>query len=76
MLLIITAVVAGCGRSNSAVYPVSGTVTYNGTAVADGSIVFIPGDKHLAADGGKIADGRFAFLAKAGQNRVEIMRDS
>ncbi len=54
------------------VCPVSGTVSYNGTVVADGSIVFIPADKHLAADGGKIADGHFAFSAKAGQQRVEI----
>ena len=72
VLLITTAVVAGCGRSGAAVCPVSGTVTYNGAAVADGSIVFIPSDKHLAAEGGKIADGHFAFSAKAGQNRVEI----
>ena len=71
VLLIAAAVVAGCGRSTS-VCPVSGTVSYNGTAVTDGSIVFIPADKHLAADGGKITDGRFAFLAKAGRQRVEI----
>ena len=72
VLLIAAALVTGCGRSGAAVCPVSGTVSYNGTAVADGSIVFIPADKHLAADGGKIADGHFAFLAKAGQQRVEI----
>jgi hypothetical protein len=65
-------VVAGCGRSGPVTYPVTGTVSYNGAVVADGSIVFIPVDRHLAAEGGKITDGRFALSAKAGQNRVEI----
>ena len=72
LLLFTTAVVAGCGKYSPSVCPVSGTVSYNDAAVADGSIVFIPADKHLAADGGKITDGRFAFSARAGQQRVEI----
>jgi hypothetical protein len=63
---------AGCGRSGPRTYPVSGTVTFNGSPLPDGSIVFMPVDSHVAADAGTIHDGRFTFEAKEGKKRVEI----
>jgi hypothetical protein len=71
-LLTVLLALAGCGRSGPATYPVSGAVSYNGKPVPDGSIVFMSADNHLAADAGKIHDGRFEFAAKAGKKKVEI----
>jgi hypothetical protein len=71
-LLAAALLVSGCGRSGLATYPVSGKVTYNGAAVPDGSIVFMPLGDHTSADAGKISQGSFAFSAKPGKKRVEI----
>jgi hypothetical protein len=54
------------------VVPVSGTVTYNGQPVPDGSIVFMSADNHLTPDAGKVSGGQFTFSAKPGKKKVEI----
>ena len=66
----------GCGRSGSARYEVSGTVTIDGKPLNSGSILFSPLGSGPTA-GGKIADGQF-LLARdkgptAGSYRVEIL---
>lgn len=61
----------GCGPTGPKVFPISGTVTYNGQPVPDGSIVLLaPGE---VDESGQITAGKFAFSAKAGQKRVKIM---
>jgi hypothetical protein len=62
----------GCGPSAPSTYPVSGTVTFDGKPVSDGDILFVPLDRRLGPDAGKIVAGRYATRAKAGKCRVEI----
>ncbi|WP_116344459.1 hypothetical protein [Blastopirellula marina] len=49
--------VIGCGRSDGMV-TVTGTVTYNGVPVENGSISFTPVDGKSAAGGGTIEEGK------------------
>ena len=70
--LVAALTLVGCGRPGPATYPISGTVTYNGSIVPDGSIILMPVGDHTSADAGKISEGRFAFSAKAGKKMVEI----
>lgn len=70
--LLLTLVASGCGRSGPALFPVSGTVSYNGAPVPEGSIVFMAADNRIAADAGTIHDGRFDFQAKEGKKLVAV----
>ena len=70
-LVALLPAVCGCDSSPST-YEVKGTVTLDGKALADGDIIFIPEEKNLAPDAGKIKDGQFKFKAKAGKKTVEI----
>jgi hypothetical protein len=62
----------GCGRSAPDTYPVWGTVTFDGKPVDKGDILFIPVDRSLGPEGGKIIKGKFSGRSKAGKCRVEI----
>lgn len=62
---------AGCG-GEPPTYAVTGAVTYNGTAVAEGDITLVPEDRSLGSEGGKIKDGTYSVKARAGKKRVEI----
>ena len=72
ILLLAAAAALGCGPSDPKLYPVSGTVTWNGQPLADGDILFVPVDGATVPDPGKIKDGKFSFQAQAGQKKVEI----
>lgn len=61
----------GCGQE-SKFHQVDGTVTWNGAAVADGEIIFIPEEKEFGADASKIKDGKYSLKAREGKKRVEI----
>jgi hypothetical protein len=63
----------GCGGDGK--IPVSGTVSWNGTPVEKGHIVFTPVDPAVTPEGSSIADGKFAFRATAGEKKVEIFAD-
>ena len=71
-LLAASLLASGCGRSGPATYAVSGSVTWNGTPLGDGSIVFMAADGKTVAAAGTIHNGRFAFRAPAGDKKVEI----
>jgi len=66
---------AGCGTSGPARYPVSGTVTFNGQAVPQGQIVFMPSDGSAPPDAGSIVGGKYSLRVSAGKKRVEITAD-
>ncbi len=72
IVCLLLATEAGCRRSGPVTFPISGTVTYNGKSLPDGSIVLLPESGPGAADAGTIHDGRFAFAAHAGKKKVEI----
>lgn len=70
-IFFLSLVGAGCGSSGPKTYPISGTVTYNGEAVPDGTIVLMaPGE---VDEYGPIKAGKFAFTARPGQKRVKIL---
>src|SRR5262245_61214826 len=61
----------GCGTEPKS-YRVKGTVTYNEQPVPEGDIHFLSVDGRWGAEAGKIKDGRYELMAKAGIKRVEI----
>lgn len=60
----------GCG--GKVMVPVSGAVSFNGTPVEEGEIVFQPEDASEAPDAGAIKNGEFAFKANVGARKVQI----
>jgi hypothetical protein len=70
LFLVGLAVVIGCGPSGR--YPVSGTVTLDGSPVPEGDIIFTDPEKKIGPDGGKIKGSKFDLLVKPGKKRVEI----
>ena len=51
---------------------VGGTVTWNGGALPDGEVMFIPSDPRTGPAAGRIVKGEFTFRTKPGRMRVEI----
>jgi hypothetical protein len=69
---LMLAGLGGCGPSGPAKYKVTGNVTWNGSPLPEGQIVFTPEDPKVSADAGKIVNGAFDVLVKPGSKRVEI----
>lgn len=73
-LCVALGVIVGCsaGSSGPRTYPVKGTVTFDGTPVEQGTILF----RRLDGDGrgysGEISNGGYELQAEAGTMRVEI----
>ena len=72
IMCLLLATAGGCRHSGAVTFPITGTVTYNGKPLPNGSIVLLPVSGPSAADPGTIRDGRFAFAARAGKKKVEI----
>lgn len=77
LILILTCAVgalAGCGGASNApvTYPVSGKVTFDGTPLAEGQIIFRDAAGKVASAAGKIENGEYAFQAIAGKKEVVI----
>ena len=66
---------AGCNSApeGPALYPVTGTVTFDGTPVTDGRIQFRKTDGDQQAFSGEIKDGKYSLEAQAGSMKVEIV---
>jgi hypothetical protein len=73
---VALSVFGACSRSAPATYPVTGSVTLDGKPVANGNIVFIPADRGLGPEGGRIVEGKFSARSKAGKCRVEITAEN
>lgn len=73
LLISLLVVLAGCGGDNGPkLFRISGTVTFDGQPVKDGDILFVFEDSKLGPDAGKIVDGKFSLMAKAGKTKVKI----
>jgi hypothetical protein len=72
--LTIIALTCGCGTESSGpdTYPVTGTVTLDGTPLATGSIVFDPVNGTGQGCAGTITDGQYEMESCAGNMRVSI----
>lgn len=64
------AILMGCARSE--LLEVSGDVTWNGSPMPSGEIIFFPTDKHVAPFAGRIANGSYKLFSRPGEMRVEI----
>ena len=72
IVLCALCLMAGCGERGPKTVPVSGTVTFDGEPLPEGSLMFVPEDASLPPEGADIANGAFSMRAKPGKNRVEI----
>ena len=66
----LTLTLSSCGKEK--LYTVSGTVTYKGELVPDGSISFVPGDPKLSPQGASIRDGKYIAQVRKGIMTVKI----
>jgi hypothetical protein len=62
---------ASCSRENPLV-AIGGKVTLDGTAVADGDILFTPTDPAFGSESAKIIDGAYQANLRPGQTKVQI----
>lgn len=63
----------GCGgEPGPRKYEITGTVKFDGKEIATGDIMFVPENKSIGAEGGKIENGKYTMKAREGKNRVEI----
>ena len=69
LLISLCTLLCGCGDGTC---PVSGTVHFDGTPVAGGTISFVPDDPSLPPDACTIEGGHFHLPVKPGPKRVEI----
>jgi hypothetical protein len=63
----------GCKPSGPKLYPVSGTVSWEGTPLPEGDIIFAPATPGDVEDAGKIKDGKFVFNVRPGNKKVKIL---
>src|SRR5690242_3556320 len=72
-LILALPTLVGCGRGG-ATATVSGTVTYEGAPLTNGSVSFAPVDGKGPTNGGPITKGRYRVSdLLPGQKRVEIL---
>lgn len=70
---LCVAVVSGCGGPSPPVTaPVSGSVSYDGKPIADGSITFAAMDGSCAPNVLQITEGRYEGRVVVGEKRIEV----
>ncbi|PHR92740.1 MAG: hypothetical protein COA78_33295 [Blastopirellula sp.] len=73
LLLVGLLLLQGCSSSDEATtYPVTGTVTFNGEPVSEGSIVFDPADGQGPSAMGGITNGQITAQVPPGEKIVRI----
>ena len=66
---------AGCGSSGPETCTVTGKVTWNGSPLAQGNILFTAEDGKGVPDPGVIKEGKFRLEVKPGKKKVQIHAD-
>lgn len=69
-MCVLTLTLSGCKKEK--LYTVSGTVSYKGELVPDGSISFVPGDSKLSPQGASISNGKYSAQVRKGTMTVRI----
>ena len=75
LLCLSVVVLAGCGSSGPETCTVTGTVTWNGSPLAQGNILFTSEDGKGLPDPGVIKEGKYRLEVKPGKKKVEIHAD-
>ena len=71
-LLLTPVLLIGCGSDGPTTYEVSGTVTFEGTPVEEGEIIFRSADGVTGSWAGKIIAGKYTIQSTNGQKSVSI----
>jgi hypothetical protein len=66
VVLLLILCPLGCGNSGPQKSALSGTVSYDGTPVADGRITFVPTGEQGTSAGDVIKDGKYSIAADKG----------
>lgn len=74
LVLFLGLVLAGCDSGVKRV-AVVGNVMLDGEPVAEGNIVFLPGDADSGGDGARIVDGEYRCEVTPGAKRIRITAD-
>src|SRR5262249_48970193 len=69
---LIALTLPACTSNAPKTYKVTGTVTWNNQAMPEGDIIFTPVEGNLTPDPGKISNGTFTVMVKAGKKKVQI----
>ena len=76
LIIVLVAIMVGCGPSGKNRFPVEGEVRYQGEIAEAGTIAFYPDGVSGPIVGGNIVDGHYSIDAKggpvAGLHRVQI----
>jgi hypothetical protein len=67
VIILACAQFSGCGPSGPATYPVSGSVTFEGKPLENGTVVFDPADGKGKAAMGNIVSGQLIAKVPAGE---------
>jgi len=70
VLALLCVGLPGCGAENGT--KVIGTVTLDGTPLAEGAIAFVPADGKTASSAGTISNGLYSVELPPGPKKVEI----
>jgi hypothetical protein len=70
--IVALIMVSGCKPAEEPTYPVRGSVTFDGTPIADGQIYFMDKDTAVLNVALPIRNGKYDGLVKPGTWRVEI----
>ncbi|MCA9246696.1 MAG: hypothetical protein KDA42_06260 [Planctomycetales bacterium] len=68
----VLAVISGCGPSGPVTYSISGNVTFDGTPVEQGEIIFRAADGASGSWASRIVEGKYRLESTVGKKRVEI----
>lgn len=72
-IVLLALVLVGCSGAGPRMYQVSGSASYAGTPIEEGTISFQSlEDKNAAPEGGVIKNGKFVVKVREGKSRVLI----
>lgn len=71
-LLVLALTVPACSTATPEKHAVTGTVSFDGQPIAEGTITFRPVDANVAPQSTQVKEGRFALDLPAGAMRVEV----
>ncbi len=72
ILFVFTVLVAGCGQSGPKLYPVTGTVSYQGKPLPLGTVMFVPKEGPPSKPATIDANGRYELEVVAGPSAVAV----
>ncbi len=73
MLLVLALLVSGCGQSGPEMYPVTGTVTYQGKPLPLGMVMFVSKDGPSSQPAPISENGRYRLEAVSGEHLVQVV---